>query len=151
MLNASGEIVSQVMFTNLHTGSDIQDKAESSLEGKELYRWVQRDSRPPISSPADSSWRFESLPKGYTLRLHTQRASQSLQSRIEHFVLSDGLASLSVYVEKKRGDTSFRGGSRMGAVNAFGNEFNGFQITAVGEVPALTVKQVAQSLRAKSK
>ena len=34
-----------------------------------------------------------------------------------------------------------RGLSRMGAVHAFGREIDGHQVTAVGEVPAATVRQ----------
>jgi len=62
-------------------------------------------------------------------------------------VFTDGLATMSVYIEKALSDKLFEGGSQMGAIHVFGTNVNGFQITAVGEVPAQTVKRVAQSVK----
>ena len=64
----------------------------------------------------------------------------------EHLVFSDGLATVSVYVETVTGDSEPLGGlSSMGAVNAYGAVADGHQITVVGEVPAATVEMMARS------
>ena len=62
--------------------------------------------------------------------------------------LSDGLATLSVYIEKVKSEAeAFLGLSSMGAMNAFGAVIDGYQVTVVGEVPPATVQMVAASVQ----
>jgi sigma-E factor negative regulatory protein RseB len=67
---------------------------------------------------------------------------------VEHLVYSDGVASVSVFVEpsgKKKDDLA--GASRIGAANAYTAEIDGHQVTAVGEVPTDTVRMIARSMQ----
>jgi sigma-E factor negative regulatory protein RseB len=64
-------------------------------------------------------------------------------------VFSDGLASVSVFVEPAEAtDKKLSGLSRMGAAHAFTVISGDQQVTAVGEVPPATVERIARSLRA---
>jgi len=147
MLDETGSAVSQVMFISLRIADDIKDEAETTLEGKELYKWVQRDIRNLRHSAEDNQWEFDWLPDGFQMSIHTQTAAGAGTPKMDHYVLSDGLATLSVYVESAVGERGLRGSSQMGAVNAFGRASGKFQITAVGEVPAVTVQKIANALR----
>ena len=60
-------------------------------------------------------------------------------------ILSDGMASVSIFIEN-RVDQSMLGESSMGAINAFSTKHKGYGITAIGEVPPITVKTIAQSV-----
>jgi sigma-E factor negative regulatory protein RseB len=60
-------------------------------------------------------------------------------------VYTDGLASLSIFIEKQSEET-LRGSTSMGAVNAFIHILNSHSVTAIGEVPAITVQQIAESV-----
>lgn len=63
-----------------------------------------------------------------------------------HMVYSDGLASVSVFIEKNRGGQNhLQGASSMGSVNAYGDSLGDYFVTVVGEVPANTVRAMAQS------
>jgi len=71
---------------------------------------------------------------------------KSAQPKLLHMVYSDGLASVSVFIEKNQGaGNHLQGASSMGAVNAFGHLVKTYFVTVVGEVPAKTVKAMAQS------
>jgi sigma-E factor negative regulatory protein RseB len=146
MLTLSGESVSQLMFTQLQVHSSSRDIAEISLEGKEHYDWVQQKPRKAVNASTTSLWSFSDLPQGYAITLHSKRKADQHDGSIDHFVVSDGLASLSVYIEKAL-DDGLLGGSAMGTINAYGSEISGFNVTAVGEVPALTVEQIARSIK----
>jgi sigma-E factor negative regulatory protein RseB len=146
MLNVSGVSISQLMFTQLQVHTSSREIAEISLDGKEDYQWVQQKPRRAISDAQLSGWSFRDLPKGFDVTLHSKRKTKNQAGEIDHFVLSDGLASLSVYVEAAA-EVGLRGSSTMGTVTAFGNEVAGYQVTAVGEVPALTVERIAKSLQ----
>jgi sigma-E factor negative regulatory protein RseB len=66
----------------------------------------------------------------------------------EHVIISDGLASVSVYIEPFNAESqSFVGASRVGAMNIFGSVHDDHQVTVVGEVPMSTVELIAQSIR----
>lgn len=64
----------------------------------------------------------------------------------EHLLLSDGLASVSVYIEPAT-NPGLDGTTRMGAVHAAGREIKQHRVTAVGEVPAATVATILDAVR----
>jgi len=151
LLDNTGKPVSQIMFTSMKTGPIIQDNALELVTQEELkkYTWnYQKPMQKQDSTGGEARrWVFTSLPDGFRMSLHERRGAGSDDSDVEHFVFTDGLATMSVYIEKAMSEQLFEGGSQMGAIHAFGTNIDGFQVTAVGEVPALTVKLFAQSVR----
>jgi len=151
LLDNSGKPVSQIMFTSMKIGPTIKDNALELVTHDELKNYTWNYQKPmqkqhPSKGNNRSRWMFQSLPDGFRMSLHETRETGS-GSGVEHFVFTDGLATMSVYIEKAMSDKLFEGGSQMGAIHVFGTNINGFQITAVGEVPAQTVKRVAQSVK----
>lgn len=146
MLDAEGRVVSQIMFTGLTVGPAVRLDAEGAMDGKEDFSWRLNEPRYRVSGNAHLPWRFNNLPNGFKVDIQSRRRAGKEGTEIEHFVLSDGLASVSVYVEKRRAGEGFRGASAMGAVNAFGREVSGHDVTVVGQVPAETVRAVAGAL-----
>ena len=64
-----------------------------------------------------------------------------------HLMYSDGLASVSVFIELSESSTHrLSGASKMGALNAYGKQMDGAQITVMGEVPEATVATIAESM-----
>ena len=148
LLDRNGNAISQSMFTQLSIEPDVKEIGEYTLNGKEHYKWVYRmPPKRPRGGAKTTSWGFNSLPDGFNLSFHSRKREQHGKLEIDHFVLSDGLATLSVYVEKLDRETGLSGISNMGAVNAYGSQVNGHQITVVGEVPAITVERVAMAIR----
>lgn len=142
-----GALVEQLMFTELRTPETIPTSMlEPQLTG-EGFNWFQEA---PLQSAESgkSDWTVADLPPGFELVLHEQRRLPGSEQPVEHLLLSDGLASVSVYIEKTAPDDGFSGHSQMGAVNAYGRLLDGgIQITAVGEVPAVTVEAIGESVR----
>ncbi len=150
LLDNTGETVSQIMFTSMMIGDAVHDNSLELVTHEELkeYNWKHQD---PMRSMADSDnasrWTFGPLPDGFRLSVHEIRVANSGNGVVEHFVFTDGLATMSVYIEKAIEEKHFDGGSQMGAIHAYGAQQDGFQITAVGEVPAQTVKKFALAAR----
>ena len=68
---------------------------------------------------------------------------------VAHLVYSDGLATVSVFIEDPQTNPEVATGfSRVGSTNAYSLVMHGRQITAVGEVPRQTVQAIAASLTA---
>ncbi len=150
LLDNTGETVSQIMFTSMMIGDAVHDNSLELVTHEELkeYNWKHQD---PMRSMADSDnasrWTFGPLPDGFRLSVHEIRVANSGNGVVEHFVFTDGLATMSVYIEKAIEEKHFDGESQMGAIHAYGAQQDGFQITAVGEVPAQTVKKFALAAR----
>lgn len=142
-----GALIEQLMFTELRILETIPESMlEPQLAGED-FNWFPET---PLQAMEDarSGWTLGQLPPGFELVLHERRRLPGSEQPVEHLLLSDGLASVSVYVEKAGTVDGFNGHSQMGAVNAYGRLLDdGIQITAVGEVPAITVEAIGESVR----
>ena len=144
LMSEEAEPVEQIMFTSLELVS-VNALLHDNPAQQDGFRKSLR--KPPrIRAPDQpSDWEFQRLPAGFGLQLQDHWTDEA-GSRVEHFLLSDGLASVSVYVEKGS-EEGLQGGAHVGAVNAWGGTVAAHQVTAVGEVPANTVRKVVESLR----
>jgi sigma-E factor negative regulatory protein RseB len=146
VMGEDGNPVEQLMFTSLRVADDIDPvQLEPVLQGR-LYTLVHKSTAAKPASSGETRWRIGKLPPGFELTAADRRQAEQGKGELEHFVFSDGIASVSIYVERADPETAFRGAYRMGAIHAFARELEGHQITAVGEVPAETVRMMAESV-----
>lgn len=142
-----GHQLSQVLFTELKIGDEVTAEAPVLAGQGEVTRTVR--PRNPPEAPLPARWAFEDVPPGFAMKLHRRRLVGPDEHEMAHFVFSDGLASVSVYIEEIQGDDVLNGASRMGAVNAFGRRLGEYQATAVGEVPIITLSRFVGGIQAK--
>lgn len=149
VVNEKGEIIEQVMFTSL----EVHEAIPESLLRPQISdnsRVVQLERKPLQQLPQSQQekWRATDLPPGFSQQLQRNHYLPEKQFPVEHHLYSDGLASVSVFIEKRSEDeNAFVGASAMGGVNAYGQVFGEHSVTVVGEVPPVTVKQIAESIR----
>ena len=147
--DVDGTAIEQVMFTGLEMGGRISTATlEPSLTG-EGYNWFRQEGggENPAVSPVQPDWSVTRLPAGFKMTDFQRRLVRQGGEHAEHMVFSDGLATVSVYVEKvMANETAYSGLSNMGAMNAYGAVLDDYQVTVVGEVPAATVQSVARSV-----
>jgi sigma-E factor negative regulatory protein RseB len=141
-----GMAIEQVMFTGLRVGDRIPAAAlEPSLTG-EGYNWYRQEGggENPAVTAGQPDWTVKQLPAGFRMTAYQRKRLHQGSEHAEHMVFSDGLATVSVYVEKLMANSkAFTGLSSMGAMNAFGAVLDDYQVTVVGEVPAVTVQSMA--------
>jgi len=136
-------VVEQVSFTSIKVGGGV-DPAELSS------RWSTRDWKvlQPRIEPVDlaaQGWRIPA-PRGFVAMMQVKRSMG--RSTVNQLVLSDGLAAISVFIEpydSERGHPMSAGAARRGAINIYGTRIADFWLTALGEVPAATLEQLATS------
>ncbi|MEW8507047.1 MAG: MucB/RseB C-terminal domain-containing protein [Candidatus Thiodiazotropha sp.] len=150
LLNEHGELVEQTMFTELQIGvaeiSELHNR--ESLFTYRLKSHPDTTNKIPLLNPI--IWDFIGLPSGFKLSMQHQLIDQHSSDPIHQYVFSDGLSSLSVFVEPETREEAFSGVSRLGAINAWGGQVHGYQVTAVGEVPAVTILGIVQGMQLKS-
>jgi len=145
LTGVDGKAIEQVMFTRMDISSSIPAEAlRPSLTG-DGYNWIRQDTDShDMKVPGRPAWLVQRLPAGFEMTDFQHRRMREGGSRAEHLVFSDGLATLSVYIEKLNpDDEAYQGLSAMGAMNAFGAVVEDHQVTVVGEVPPATVQMVA--------
>jgi len=142
LLDENNEIVEQMMYTSFREYAEVP---QTAFKIPELNGYTRKEVNKDRGEPARIGWHVSNLPQGFMLTQSTIRGGGKSESL--HLMYSDGLASVSVFVES--GDNSphyLEGASRMGALNAYGKHINGIQITVMGEVPEATVARIAHSM-----
>lgn len=147
LVNERSEVVEQVMFTSLELlkkGEILDVNGIPAIDENFTMVRYQRDQETE-SVVAETAWRLGSVPKGFQQASVLKRLSSDSGELFHQMVYTDGLASLSVFIEKQSSQIP-AGKTSMGAVNAFIRVMNDYSVTAIGEVPAITVKTIAESV-----
>jgi sigma-E factor negative regulatory protein RseB len=155
LFNEEGKQVSRIMFTDLqilYPGEEAADDQVTVESPQELIQMIElvgartddtavSESQETVDLQSVTSWRFDKIPTGYRLKNYHLRNATETRGRMEHFVFSDGLAAVSVYIEPMT-TTGVNGEASLGAVNALGAQVGGHKLTIVGEVPIATLKML---------
>jgi len=140
LMGQRADPIEQAMFTSLNL---LPSQGSTPAAGP-VPRQRRYAPEPPV--PGLLPWRFDALPPGFGLVMHNDWRAAGGQP-VDHFVLSDGLASVSVYVEAGNPQEGLEGGTHIGAVHATGKRVSDHQVTVVGEVPPETVETVLAGIR----
>jgi sigma-E factor negative regulatory protein RseB len=151
LLDHEGAAIEQIQFVSMMLPAEISDARLQPEVETEGFTWYEqeRGATPSAIDPDQVSWQVDPPPPGFHLKEARLRSLPGADHAVEHMVFSDGLASVSVFVEPAEAtDGELSGLSRMGAAHAFTLILDGQQITAVGEVPPHTVESIARAVRA---
>jgi sigma-E factor negative regulatory protein RseB len=85
-------------------------------------------------------------PHGFKKLTELKRSIAGRASTVSHIVFSDGLAAVSVFIEPLPKILPARSLSHQGAVNIYTRPIADYMVTVLGETPAATVMQIANSL-----
>jgi len=145
LIDDQGAIVEQILFTSIDLNSQIPPQAIEPTIDTTGFTTL----RPPESSQlaVNIPWRAAKVPGGFKLSVAQQSQIAGSDYPVEHLVYSDGLATVSVFIEDPHTKSEVSEGfSKMGSTNAFSLTLRGRKVTAVGEVPRQTVRTIASSL-----
>ncbi len=145
MVDGENKTLSQMMFTELRVGEGVtpieRDLAALAIAKADPGDWQ------PLERLAPAAWKFEQAPPGFRLNVHRRRALPDKSAELEHFIFSDGLATVSVYVQPAQPEQPISGVSRHGAANAVGRLLGDHEVIVVGEAPVETLQLFAQAIQ----
>jgi len=147
VLDHAGRPVEVINFTQIDMPRHIDAKATEASMDASGFKWVRDARRPQMAPPATVAWRPKRLPPGFRLVTSRMQVVPGVAFPVQHLIFSDGFASISVFIEPPRpaGPTPPESSS-VGSANAFSTVVHGRVVTAVGEVPLETVRDVARSV-----
>jgi sigma-E factor negative regulatory protein RseB len=150
-IDPEGQQVEQILFTTIQFLPSVPEALlEPQTQGRHLT-WQMPDAG--TTAPQDARWRVTWLPSGFFQTAHELRQVVPEGPPTDHSVFSDGLASVSLFVERAQGGSSSsaeppHGVQAMGAMHAYRRRLGDLLVTVVGEVPAVTVRRIGDSIHA---
>lgn len=146
IVDETGSVVEQLEFTSLEVKEQLPPQMLQPAAGsRALELKPQAAAATPVSLPLH--WQVARLPAGFELELQRQHALGDDGVAVDHLIYSDGLSSVSVFIEPRaEHDEADVGSSRRGSVNAFTRLLPQQRVTVLGEVPLATVRQIAESI-----
>ena len=147
--NFQGVTLEQVMFAQLNVLKNIDDALLKSSFNEQNFTWINNTSDKTITYDISrKKWIPSWIPKGFFMSKYTIDPMPNSVIPVEHFIYSDGLATISIYVEKLNNREPINAKTaNFGGVNTYSISTDGYQITAVGEVPKTTVQLIANSVK----
>ena len=148
LVDSQGDVLEQMMFTQIEIVDQIPDAMLKPAITGESFTWHGADDNSGSKIDANQPWQIAKMPNGFVVSARYNQNMPNSDRPAQHALISDGLASVSVYIEPVNNESqSFVGASRMGAMNIFGLVQEDHQVTVVGEVPMSTIEMIAQSIR----
>jgi sigma-E factor negative regulatory protein RseB len=156
LCDSRGRVIEQVVFASLTLPSHIPDSAFKPDISTEGFQFLRNDGAPALANNASAPvmWSALKLPPGFRMSARGAQMMPGATDPVAHLVFTDGIASVSVFVESRQRSSVERppnsSTARVGSASAFSTMVDGHQVTAVGEVPPETVQFIARSVKAQS-
>lgn len=157
-MNETGAVLEQIAFTQLSIGAVPSAKLRPNVADTRGWR-VENAVTTQISK---SDWKVKTLPPGFKKVREMKRLlsnpeatdtsggklSPGSSREVSQMVFSDGLATVSVFVEAAAAGRT-EGALHQGAMNILSKRQDNFWLTIVGEVPSATIRKIAGSIEFK--
>jgi sigma-E factor negative regulatory protein RseB len=148
LCDQSGKVIEQILFSNIDLPERIPDSMFKPVVDASNFRWLRADRQLAVNS-TPALWDAMRLPPGFRMATRSAQSMPGSNGPVAHLVFTDGVASVSVFIEPRKADSPVQQGpASMGSSSAFSTVIDGHQVTAVGEVPASTVQFIATQVKA---
>jgi sigma-E factor negative regulatory protein RseB len=144
LLNSKNETLEQIYFNQLSMlNSQDVNWFQPKIDVSKSY--VVEDNAQVTH--IEDNWIVAQLPSGYRKVDQVQRIVPGKSAPVNQIIFSDGIASVSLFIEPiVKGTHPKTGHMLIGSTNICANVIEGYQIMVVGEVPAETVQQIAKAV-----
>jgi sigma-E factor negative regulatory protein RseB len=146
-LGAKNQVLEQYTFTELRIGPQVSRGEIKSTFHAQSKDW-RRDSQPlDEAKQVSTGWIVGTAPAGFRLVGEMQRKLPNRSQPVSQLVLSDGLATMSVFVEPMSNPPrTAEAVNEDGAMSVFMRPMGDHLVTVLGEVPAAAVQQAGRSV-----
>lgn len=151
LLNQKSQVLESMAFNQLNLINAVDlEWFRPNIDSNKHY--VMEDEVVTIADNGSvSNWVLKDLPAGYSKVDQVVRMVHGKAFPVTQVVLSDGLASVSLFIEPiskplKNGAADKPAHGVVGNASFYSNVMDGYRLTVVGEVPELTVMQIANAV-----
>jgi sigma-E factor negative regulatory protein RseB len=145
MFDEQNRVVEMSTFLDLQLNAKLDKSMVQPSFPTQPPDWlVQRTPAESVQKP--TGWWVTRLPNGFNKIVEGYRMLPNRADPVAHIVYSDGLVSVSVFVETMPGTPQVLGWSQQGAINIYKRQLDDYLVTVLGETPGVTVRQIANSV-----
>ena len=140
MRDSSGQVIEQFSFSRVELEAEAGQIAAAENQGQPAANGQTK----PVQLAA---WRVTQVPRGFSLQSMSRYAGRHAEM-VDHLLFSDGLATVSVFIEPLQAGFELASQSiNTGMVNALTGTISDNQVTVMGEVPVATLSMILHSLQ----
>lgn len=136
-------VIDQISFTSLQMGNKVV--SEDLVSSWDTRDWKTLETPMTDIDLPKNGWRIP-LPAGFQALTQVSRPMKA-GKKVSQLVVSDGIAAISVFIEPfdpAHDSPLAKGAMRKGAMNVFRTRIDDYWLTALGEVPAETLRDIAE-------
>jgi sigma-E factor negative regulatory protein RseB len=147
MIDERQEVVEQFAFTDIAIGAKLDREMARPTWPGVPPDWQLREGSAGDPVPHDTGWVVAKLPPGFVKVMEGFRSLRGKREQVAHLVFSDGLVAVSVFVEPIAAIAGQAAGAmRQGGLNVYAYKMDDHLVTALGEAPPITIRQIALSV-----
>jgi sigma-E factor negative regulatory protein RseB len=146
VLNERGDGVEQFAFSDLTINARIDPSMVAPSWPVVPPDWQVLETASADVVARDTGWVVTRVPPGFAKIMEGFRKLRGRRDRIAHLVFSDGLVSVSVFIEPIVAASTPAGFLQKGGLNVYSVRQDDHLITVMGETPGATVRQIAHSV-----
>jgi sigma-E factor negative regulatory protein RseB len=149
LIGEHGETLESFAFTQVKIGGPLENGAlKPRFDGERVRVQQVRSTEMKLD---DTDWSFRTLLPGFRKVAAMKRQTAPENPESLHVVFSDGLASISVFIEP--GGSVGETGTvwSVGPVNVYRRQVGEHRLVVMGEVPALAVKRLGDGIEMRRK
>jgi sigma-E factor negative regulatory protein RseB len=146
-LGAKQQVLEQYAFTDLRLGSQVSRNELKGTFESQSKDW-RRDGQPlEEAKPVATGWTVFMRPAGFRQVIEMQRKLPNREQQVAQLVFSDGLATMSVFVEPmSNAPNTTEALSEEGAISVFVRPMGEHIVTVLGEVPPAAAQYAGRSV-----
>ena len=146
-LNDAQQVVEQYTFTDLKLGPQVVKSDLKSIFRARNRQWLSEGRMRDEAVGSDSGWTVQRLPAGFQKIAELRRNMPGRPAPVSQMVYTDGLATLSIFVEPNATPPrAAEAASEDGTTAFFVRPVGEYVVSVLGEVPPATAQQVARSV-----
>jgi sigma-E factor negative regulatory protein RseB len=146
-MNAQRQVIEQYTFTELRLGKDVGRADAKSIFQARVKRWTTDAQPRDEAKTVDTGWTVAQLPQGFRKVTELRRTFPGRDKPVSQLIYTDGIASLSVFVEPNpTPGRSVETSNEDGTTTFYARPMGEHLVTVLGEVPLATARQVGQSV-----
>jgi sigma-E factor negative regulatory protein RseB len=146
VVNERGDGVEQFAFGDLTINARI-DRSMVEPSWTTVPRdWQVLENAAGDVVEQDTGWTVARMPPGFTKIMEGYRKLRGRRERVAQLVFSDGLVSVSVFVEPLVAASPPPGAVHQGGLNFYSVKQDDHLVTVIGQTPGATVRQIANSV-----
>jgi sigma-E factor negative regulatory protein RseB len=149
LIGERGDTLESFAFTQVKVGGPLEQGALKPRFDTERVRIQQ--VRATEMKPEEMTWTFRNPLPGFRKVAAMRRQAASENPESLHVVFSDGLASISVFIEPGGAGGEAEALATVGPVNVYRRQLGEYRVIVMGEVPALAVRRLGDGIERRRK